>query len=154
MLVMLAFPAVPALAVLLPLTKRAQRPPASLLWLPCLPLAVYVAADLTGASGLPVNDLLPVPAFHADILLYPYDTYLSLVPVLVAVCWLVTDVRPLAIVTLQFLLMRVIYAVCNAYIVQEIWTQIAIVIGLPLALAFALAYLLRHRARTAPPTIG
>lgn len=146
----MASPAVLALVVLLPLTKRAERPPVSLLWLPCLSLAVNSVAGLTVASEL----AFPVSGLRADVLLSPYDTYLSLVPVLVAACWLVTDVRPLAAITLQFLLWRVLYAAFNGHYPGESWTQVAIVVGLPLVLTGALVWLLRHRARTSPPTIG
>jgi hypothetical protein len=74
--------------------------------------------------------------------------------VLVAVCWLVTDVRPLAAVTLQFLLLRVIYAAFSSDR-AEMWTpQMAVIVGLSLALTGALLWLLRHRARISPPTIG
>lgn len=151
---LLAAPAVLALLFLLPLTKRAERPPVSLLWLPCLPLVVDLVAGLTAAPGLSINQLLPTPAFRAETLLYPYDTYLSLVPVLVAVCWLATDVRPLAAVAIQFLLMRVIYISVDSD-PGESRSQLAIVIGLLLlALTGALVWLLRHRVRTAPPTLG
>jgi hypothetical protein len=147
-------PAVLALVVLLPLTKRAGRPPVSLLWLPCLPLAVNFVAGLTAVSGLRIYDALPISVLSSIVLLAPYYTYLSLVPVLVAASWLVTDVRPLAAVTLQFLLWRVLYAAFDTYPAAEIGTQVAIVVGLSLGLTCALLWLLRHRARTAPPTIG
>ena len=42
-------------------------------------------------------------------LLSPYTTGLSLVTVLVAVCWLATDVRPLASLVLAFTVSRVVY---------------------------------------------
>ena len=148
----IATPAVLALVVLLPLTKRAGRPPISLLWLPCLVLAVNFVVVLTAAWGLNIYYAFPIPIFRLYVLLTPYDTYLSLVPVLVAACWLVTDVRPLAAVTLQFLLFRVEYSI--VYQPGRNWTQIAIVAGLSLALTCALLWLLRHHARTAPPTIG
>jgi hypothetical protein len=150
----IAIPAVLALVVLLPLTKRAERPPIALLRLPCLPLAVTFVAGFAVASGLDVDHALPVPVLSSIALLAPYYTYLSLVPVLVAACWLVTDVRPLAAVTLQFLLWRVLYAALDTYPAAEIGTQMAIVVGLSLGLTCALLWLLRHRARTAPPTIG
>jgi hypothetical protein len=153
----MSVPTVLALVVLLPLTKRAERPPVSLLRLPCLPLAVNFVAGLGIASGLlHIHNAFPIiPTLRtAVVLLAPYDTYLSLVPVLVAVCWLVTDVRPLAAVTLQFLLWRVFYAAMGYHYPAESWTQMAIVVGLPLALTGALVWLLRHRTRTAPPTIG
>jgi hypothetical protein len=146
-------PAVPALLVLVPLTKRAERPPVSLLWLPCLPLAVNAVAVLAATWGLDIHEAFVIPTSRAAVLLAPYNTYLSLVPVLVAVCWLVTDARPLAAVTLQFLLWRVLYAAFHAYPVAS-WTQVTVVVGLPLALTCALLWLLRHRARTAAPTIG
>ncbi len=149
-----AVPAVLALVVLLLLTKRAERPPVSLLWLPCLPLAMSFVAGLTAASALRINGGLPISLVSSVALLVPYVTYLSLVPVLVAACWLVTDVRPLAAVTLQFLLWRVLYAAFYTYPGVEIGTQVAIVVGLSLGLTCALLWLLRHRARTAPPTIG
>ena len=147
-------PAVLALVVLLPLTKRAERPPVSLLWLPCLPLAVNTVAVLAAARGLDIHEALPIPTLSAAVLLSPYTTYLSLIPVLVAACCLVTDVRPLAAVTLQFLLLRVLYTALNNHYPGESWTQMAVVVGLPLALTGALLWLLRHRARTAPPAIG
>ena len=95
-----------ALMILVPLTKRAGCPPASLLWLPCLSVAVSFVEGLAAASGLPKYDSLPVGSIREEILLSPYYTYLSLVPVLVAVCWLVTDVRPFAALALQALLTR------------------------------------------------
>jgi hypothetical protein len=143
-----------ALMALVPLTRRAGRPPASLLWLPCLPLAVGFAEGLAAASRLSRYDSLPGSPFRVETLLSPYGTYLSLVPVLVAVCWLLTDVRPLAALALQSLLMR---ALSIAFDSQpgESRTQTVIVVGLLLlALTGALLWLLRHRARTAPPTIG
>jgi hypothetical protein len=150
-----AVPAVLALVALLLLTKRAERPPVSLLWLPCLPLAMGFVAGLTAASAplQRIFDAYPLSPASSVALLDPYLTYLSLVPVLVAACWLVTDVRPLAAVILQFLLWRVIYAAFYTY-PAEIGTQVAIVVGLSLGLTCALLWLLRHRARTAPPTIG
>ena len=150
----MSVPAVLALAVLLPLTKRAERPPVSLLWLPCLLLAVNIVAVLAADSGLDIYLAFPIPTLSSIVLLAPYNTYLSLIPVLVAICWLVTDVRPLAAVTLQFLLLRVLYTALNNHYPGESWTQMAVVVGLPLALTGALLWLLRHRARTAPPAIG
>jgi hypothetical protein len=148
-------PVVLALVVLLPLTKRAERPPASLLWLPCLPVAVSFLEGLAAGSGLNINEVLPLPlyTFRLEVLLDPYYTYLSLVPVLVAVCWLVTDVRPLAAITVSFLLERAFYSAALGDR-GGIWTQMAIAAGLSLALTCALIWLLRHRARTAPPTTG
>ena len=149
----MAMPTVLALVVLLPLTKRAERPPISLLWLPCMPPAVNFVAGLSLASRLHIHDGFLIPALSSVDLLVPYNTYLSLVPVLVAVCWLATDVRPLAAVALQFLLWRVFYAALPGPGAEN-WTQKVIVVALTLALTCALVWLLCHRARTAPPTIG
>jgi hypothetical protein len=150
----MAVPAVLALVVLLPLTKRAERPPISLLWLPCLPLTLNFVAGLAIASGQQIHDAFPIKMVSSILLLFPYNTYLSLVPLLVAACWLVTDVRPLAAVTLQFLLMRVLYGAGDAHR-AEMWApHMAIVAGSSLALTCALVWLLRHRARISPPTIG
>jgi hypothetical protein len=154
-LLLAAVPAVLALVVLVPLTKRAERPSASLLWLPCLPVAVSFLEGLAAGSGLNINEVLPLPlyTFRLEVLLDPYYTYVSLVPVLVAVCWLVTDVRPLAAITVSFLLERVFYSAALGNR-GGIWTQMAIAAGLSLALTCALIWLLRYRARTAPPTMG
>jgi len=138
---------------LLSLTRRSERPPASLLWLPCLPPAVAFVENFAPTSGLFIHDLLPgVLDGRTQLLLDPYYTYLSLVPVLVAVCWLVTDVRPLAALALQFLLGRILYPATLGH--AGTWTQTVIAAGLSLAITCALIWLLRHRARTAPPTIG
>jgi hypothetical protein len=144
--------AVLALVVLLPLTKRAERPPVSLLWLPCLVLTVTLVVNLAAMWGLSIYKAFPIPTLSSNFLLAPYTTYLSLVPVLVAACWLVTDVRPLAAITLEFLLQRVTNSI--RYQPGRSWTQMAIVAGLSLALTCALLWLLRHRARTAPPATG
>lgn len=147
-------PAALALVALLSLTRRSEHPPASLLWLPCLFVAVSFV-DTFAAAGLSKYDALPLAMTpRMQFFWSPYDTYLSLVPVLVAVCWLVTDVRPLAALTLQALLTRGLYIAFDPYS-GETWTQMMIVAVLVLlALTVALAWLLRHRARTAPPTIG
>jgi hypothetical protein len=152
MVVEMAVPAVLALVVLLPLTKRAERPPVSLLWLPCLVLTVTLVVNLAAMWGLDIYKAFPIAPVSSSALLYPYTTYLSLVPVLVAACWLVTDVRPLAAITLEFLLQRVTYSI--VYLPGRSWTQLAIAAGLSLALTCALLWLLRHRARTAPPATG
>jgi hypothetical protein len=139
---------------LLSLTRRSERPPASLLWLPCLPPAVAFVESFAASSGLFIHDWLPgVLAGRTELLLDPYYTYLSLVPVLVAVCWLVTDVRPLAALALEFLLGRILYPATLGHGAGT-WTQMVIAAGLSLAITCALIWLLRHRARTAPPTIG
>jgi hypothetical protein len=56
-----------------------------------------------------------VTPFRSAVLPYPYGTCLFLVPVLIALCWLVTDVRPLAVVILQILVWRVFYWVAIAF---------------------------------------
>jgi hypothetical protein len=146
----LAFSGVPALAVLVPLTRRAERPPVSLLWLLCVPLA----AELAGGLASKINTRLPINGVGWVSLAAPYITYLSLATVVVAVCWTVTDVRPLAAVAVQFLLCRVLETALDLYGRGASGSQNAIAIALPLALTCALVWLLRHRARTAPPTIG
>jgi hypothetical protein len=147
-------PAPLAGAALLSLTRRSGRPPASLLWLPCLLPAVAFVESFAAASGLFIHDWLPgVLTGRAELLLDPYYTYLSLVPVLVAVCWLVTDVRPLAALAFEFLLVRVLDSATRGH-AAGIWTQMAIAAGLSLAFTCALIWLLRHRARTVPPAIG
>jgi hypothetical protein len=115
----------------------------------------FVEGLAGGWSWLDIHDSIwfPISTFRAEALLGPYQTYLSLVPVLVAVCWLVTDVRPLAAITLAFLLERVFLSAVYGHHAAT-WTQMAIAAGLPLALTCALIWLLRYRARTAPPTIG
>jgi hypothetical protein len=143
-----------ALMILVPLIKRAGRPPASLLWLPCLPVAVSFVEGLGAASGLPRYDSLPFGLLREETLLSPYYTYLSLVPVLVAVCWLVTDVRPLAALAVAALLTRALGIAVDS-VPGHSRTQLPIVAGLLLlALTCALVWLLRHRARTAPPPSG
>ena len=148
-------PTVLVLVALLLLTRRAERPPVSLLWLPCLPAAVLFVEGLADRWGPARYDMLPIPMTPRLLfLLSPYDSYLSLVPVLVAVCWLVTDVRPLAALALEALLTRVIYIAFNTDPGAS-RTQMMIVAGLVLlALTGALVWLLRRRARTVPPAIG
>jgi hypothetical protein len=144
----LALSGVPALVVLVPLTRRTERPPASLLWLPCMPLMVSLG------FGSKLDTLLPVNGIWLT-LAAPYITYVSLATVAVAVCWLVTDVRPLAAVVVDFLLERVIDS-CVAFHGHYLQGagQTAIVIGVSLVLTCALVWLLRHLARAAQPTIG
>ncbi len=149
-------PTVLAVVILLPLTKRAARPPASMLCLPCLTCLTSLAVNVV--PGLAAALALRIPLFRAVALTSPYiSTCLDLVPVLVAVCWLVTDVRPLAAITLQFLLWRVIFFLMWRFLFYSSYpsqTSIAIVAGLWLALLCALVWLLRHRVRTARPTTG
>lgn len=148
LMVVLAEFAGPALAVFVPFARRTERPPVSLLWLPCLPLGVTLVEALS----------TPYPGFSPHtmsqtMLLFPYTTYLSLVTVVVAVCWLVTDVRPLAGLVFAFTLVRVIngFAYARSYgAVKPV--EIAIAITASLVLACALVWLLRRRTRTSPPT--
>ena len=87
----------PPVVVFLLFARRMERPPLSLLWLPGLALGVALAESLVST----------VPALFAattagTTLLSPYTAGLSLVTVLVAVCWLATDVRPLASLVFAF----------------------------------------------------
>jgi hypothetical protein len=142
------------LVALLALTRRSERPPASLLWLPCLPVAVNFVEGVAAAWGPARIDALPIPMTPGMVfLLSQYTTYLSLVPVLVAVCWLVTDVRPLAALAIEALLTRAFY-VAFATNPNERSQMMIVVVLVLLALTVALAWLLRQRARSAPPTIG
>ncbi len=147
-------PTVLALVILLPLTKRAERPPVSLLGLPGLTCLASLAVN--GVPGFAAALAPRISLFRTVDLTSPYIiTYLALVPVLVAVCWLITDVRPLAAITLQFLLWRVIFFVLWEVMLDGSYpsqTSIASVAGLSLAFLCALVWLLRHRVRTAPPT--
>jgi hypothetical protein len=137
----------PALAVLLPLVRRTKRPPMSLLWLPCLAMGVTLVEALSSPS--PDYSHWSV---SQTMLLFPYTTYLSLVTVVVAACWLVTDVRPLAGLVFAFTVARVIYGFAYARSYASSGpVQIAIAITAPLAVACALVWLLRHRTRTSPP---
>ena len=146
----LALSGVPALAVLLPLTRRAERPPVSWLWMACMPLALEL---VHGLAPWKIDTRLPIHGIGWVSLAGPYATYLSLAPVVVAVCWTVTDIRPLAAITLEFLLYEVLLD-CLGSPYGETWTQMTMITGLPLALTCALVWLLRHRVRTGPPTIS
>lgn len=136
----------PPAVVFLALARRTQRPPASLLWLPGLALGAAVAESLAGSS----------PALFAattarTTLLSPYVTVFSLVTLLVAVCWLATDVRPLAGLVLAFTASRVVYGFAYGRpMVTVTPTVIALGITASLALACALVWLLRRRTRACP----
>jgi hypothetical protein len=152
----MALAGAPALLVLAPLTRRAERPPASLLWMPCSLVAAGLVNGrlVVGGIGFPAALPLSGPSgFLLVPLAAPYTSYPSLAVLVIAICWLATDVRPLAAVAIQFLLYRlfskVLYGVPPASD-----TQLAIAIAVPLVLTCALVWLLRHRARTAPRTIG
>lgn len=133
----------PPAVVFLALARRAQRPPASLLWLPALALGAAVGDSLVGS----------VPAFFGPVtarttLLFPYVTVFSLVALLVAICWLATDVRPLASLVLAFTGSRVVYGFAyDRPAVTVAPAVIALGITASLAVACALGWLLRRRTR-------
>jgi uncharacterized protein (TIGR03382 family) len=147
----LAWPVVSALAVLMPLTSRTARPPRSLLWLVCLPLGLTLLDGLAYAVPFHIDYALPVRPVGPAVLLFPFTTYLSLVTVAVAVCWLVTDVRPLAGLVLMFLLYRAVYAFQYNGFYPASPAELAVAIAVPLALACVLVWLFRRRTRSSPP---
>jgi hypothetical protein len=137
----------PPVVVFLLFARRIDRPPLSLLWLPGLAMGVALAESLTNTVP---------PLFAATTagttLLSPYTTGLSLVAVLVAVCWLATDVRPLASLVLAFAGSRVVYGF--AYDRPSVTvgpTVITLGITASLVAACALAWLLRRRIHASPP---
>jgi hypothetical protein len=140
----------PPVVVFLLFARRMERPPLSLLWLPGLALGAALAASLANT----------VPALFAattagTTLLSPYTTSLSLVTVLVAVCWLATDVRPLASLVFAFTVSRVVYGFAYGRpLVMVGPTVITLGITASLAAASALAWLLRRRIRASPPMTG
>jgi hypothetical protein len=146
MAVLVAF-AGPAFAVFMPLARRTERLPASLLWLPGLPLLLVLARDLSTPYS--------VPSFQSVsqlTLLFPYTTYLSLASVIVAVCWLATDVRPLAGLAFGFAVTRLIYAVAYARSAGAAErSEVVIAITASLVIAAALVWLLRRRTQASPP---
>jgi uncharacterized protein (TIGR03382 family) len=138
----------PPVAVFLLFARRTERPPVSLLWLPGLVLGVALAESL--ANTYPA---LFAATTAGTTLLSPYTSGLSLVTVLVAVCWLATDVRPLASLVFAFTVSRVIYGFAYGRpSVTVAPTVIALGITASLALACALVWLLRRRTRTSAPT--
>ena len=160
--VMLAITGGLALVVLAPLTRRADRPPVSLLFILGVPAAAELARVPLGNIG--VHDALPISRIMAG-LTGQYDTYLSLLTVVVAVCWLVTDVRPLAAVAAQFLLFQVEIVISQVVYVAEYGFHghsvemaqtpvVVILFGAALAVTGALVWLLYRRARATPPAIG
>jgi hypothetical protein len=147
MMVVLADFVGPPAVVLLLFARRTGRPPLSLLWLPGLALGVALAESL--ASTYPA---LFAAMTAGTTLLSPYTTGLSLVTVLVAVCWLATDVRPLASLVSAFTVSRVVYGF--AYGRPSVTVGSAVItlgIAASLAAACALAWLLRRRIRASPP---
>lgn len=147
MLVLAEF-AGPTVPVFLVFARRTERPPASLLWLLFMPVAVASAESL--ANVYPA--LYAAPTARTT-LLFPYDSGLALVTVIVAVCWLATDVRPLAGLVLAFTVTRVMYGFVYASSAGTASTDvITLWITALVALACALAWLLRRRTRACPPT--
>lgn len=145
MVVLADFIGPPAL-VFLAFARRTQRPPVSLLWLPGLALGAAVAESLAGSY----------PALFAattarTTLLSPYVSVFSLVTLLVAVCWLATDVRPLAGLVLAFTGSRVVYGFAYGRpMVTVTPAVIALGITASLAVACALVWLLRRRTHARP----
>ncbi len=138
----------PPVVVFLLFARRTERPPLSLLWLPGLALGVALAESLANV----------VPALFAattagTTLLSPYTTGLSLVTVLVAVCWLTTDVRPLASLVFAFTVSRVVYGFAYGRPLVMVGPAV-IILGITASLvaACALAWLLRRCIHASPPT--
>ena len=136
----------PPSVVFLAFARRTQRPPASLLWLPGLALGAAAAGSLAGSSP----DLFAAVTARTT-LLAPDDTVFSLVVLLVAVCWLATDVRPLAGLVLSFTASRVVYGFAYGRPLVTVAPAV-IAFGIAASLAFAclLAWLLRRRTRACP----
>jgi hypothetical protein len=138
----------PPVVVFLLFARRKERPPMSLLWLPGLALGAALAQSLASTY----------PALFAAVtagltLLSPYTTGLSLVTVLVAVCWLATDVRPLASLVLAFTGSRVVYGFAYGRPLVTVGPAvITLVIAASLAAVGGLAWLLRRRIHASPPT--
>lgn len=151
LLVLVASPVVLGLVLLVPLTTRAHRPPKSLLWLLCLPEVTGFFAVSASAAHLPAGRWSLALPMSEPYISSPYTTYLSLVTVAVAVCWLVTDVRPLAGLVLAFLLDKVVFADLYQGLLPALWVPLAAAIAVPVALACVLVWLLRRRTRTSPP---
>lgn len=137
----------PPVVVFLLFARRTERPPLSLLWLPGLALGVALAGSLAHTY----------PALFAAVtagttLLSPYTTGLSLVTVLVAVCWLATDVRPLASLVFAFTVSQVVYGFAYGRPLVTVGPVVFILgITASLVAVCALAWLLRRRIHAAPP---
>jgi hypothetical protein len=155
-----------ALVVLTPLTTRAARPPLSLLWFACSPLLVYVVEVVLIRVQPGFHDVMPLIRFAGQGVVSPYESYLSLATLALAICWLVTDVRPLLGAAVGFAVPNAISTVVNigGYVSGDglfgpnmgrlVFLPTLVATMVPLALTGALVWLLRHRTRTAPPTIG
>jgi hypothetical protein len=141
LMIVLADFVVPPAVVLLLVARRTERPPLSLLWLPGLALGVALAESL--ANTYPA---LFAATTAGTTLLSPYTTGLSLVTVLVAVCWLATDVRPLASLVFAFTVSRVVYGFAYGRPLVTVGpTVITLGVTASLVAAGALAWLLRRR---------
>jgi hypothetical protein len=149
-----------SLAALVLLTGHAERPPRSWLWLLSLPAGLSVLGVIAFQWRLAtLNTVLNEPIGGAG-LPDPYHAYLSLITVAVAICWLVTDIRPLAGLALGFALTQSADLVVNIAsnpmgtdlrsIVQLNWAGL-IEVAVPLAIAGALAGLFLRRSRMSPP---
>jgi hypothetical protein len=140
----------PPVVVFLLFARRMERPPLSLLWLPGLALGMALAGSL--ANTYPA---LFAATTAGTTLLSPYTTGLSLVTVLVAVCWLATDVRPLASLVLAFTVSRVVYGFAYGRPLVMVGPAV-IILGITASLvaACALAWLLRRRIHASPPMTG
>jgi hypothetical protein len=140
----------PAVPVFLVFARRTERPPARLLWLLFLPVAVASAESLANVAPA----LFAAPTARTT-LLFPYASDLALVTVIVAVCWLATDVRPLAGLVLAFTATRVMYGFVYLSSTGTVATAvISLWITALVVLAGALAWLLRRRTRACPPATG
>jgi len=137
-----------AVPVFLVFARRTERPPARLLWLLLLPVAVASAESLAN-----VGPALFAAPTALTTLLFPYASDLAVVTVIVAACWLATDVRPLAGLVLAFTVTRVMYGF--VYLSSTGTAATAVISGWIAALvilAGALAWLLRRRTRACAST--
>jgi hypothetical protein len=148
-----------AMAALVLLTGHTERPPRSWLWLLCLPVALsafaVVALQLRLAS---LDAVLNAPIGGTEL-----RGYLSLITVVVAICWLVTDIRPLAGLALGLALTHFNGLVVNIAgnpenndlrsVLQLNWPDL-IEVAVLLAIIGALAWLFLRRTRVSAPAAG
>jgi len=123
--------------------------------LPDLTARLEIGSVAAAALADPRARALFAAVTAGTTLLYPYTTGLSLVTVLMAVCWLATDVRPLASLVFAFTVSRVVYGF--AYDRPSVMvgpTVITLGITASLVAACALAWLLRRRVHASPPMTG
>lgn len=132
-----------ALAALALVTRSAEQPPRSWLWLPSLGVAMPAALSIC---------LWATPARHALNLLngwvtpWPYFSPPLAMMVVACACWLVTDFRPLAGLAIGLALAHAFNDLAYQPTLQELTGTVA-----PLAVAIALAWMLRRRTRNSPP---